>query len=55
MSALGYAIGTRSSPNTANEFYFWIPPEEASLQIGSIVKVESPENRVMGVVEEMKS
>ncbi|WP_456475471.1 ATP-binding protein [Candidatus Pyrohabitans sp.] len=55
MSTLGYAIGTRSSPNTANEFYFWIPPEEASLQIGSIVKVESPENRVMGVVEEMKS
>ncbi|WP_457554687.1 ATP-binding protein [Candidatus Pyrohabitans sp.] len=55
MSAIGYAIGTRSSPNTANDFYFWVPPEEESLQVGSIVKVESPGNSAIGVVEEMKS
>jgi len=55
MKPLGYSIGTRSTPNTSEEFYFWIPPEEEKVTIGTVVRLGEGENFALGMVEEMKS
>ncbi len=55
MKVIGYSIGTKSQPNTPEEFHFWLAPEEESVTIGTIVKLESSNNFALGVVEEMKS
>ncbi len=55
MSIVGYSIGTKSKPNTTEEFYFWVVPEDKSVAIGSVVKLSSEENTAYGIVEEMES
>lgn len=55
MRAIGYAVGTKGKPNTSNEFYFWIPSEEKTLAVGSIVKVLGDTGCVYGIVEGMES
>ncbi len=52
---IGTVVGTRNMPNTPDVFHFWIPRDEESVAIGSIVKVESDGRRVFGAVEEMMS
>lgn len=55
MRAIGHAVGTKEKPNTSEEFYFWIPREEKTIAIGSIVKVLGDTGCVYGIVEEMES
>jgi DNA helicase HerA-like ATPase len=55
MKALGPVVGTRGRPNTPEEFHFWIPEDEDTLEIGSIVKVDTPAGSVLASVEEMLS
>lgn len=52
---IGTVVGTKEKPNTPEVFHFWIPKEEESAAIGSIVKVEADGKRVFGAVEEMLS
>lgn len=51
MSEIGRVIGTERRPNTAYTFYFWTPPD-SQVGIGSLVKVESGDETVYGVVIE---
>jgi hypothetical protein len=53
MKAIGTVLGTRNKPNTPNEFHFWIPQDEESVAIGSMVKVSREE--VFGIVDKMES
>jgi hypothetical protein len=55
MTVIGHAVGTRDKPNTSEEFYFWIPGEERTLSVGSIVKVLGDNGSVYGLVDEMMS
>ncbi|NOZ77027.1 MAG: ATP-binding protein [Euryarchaeota archaeon] len=55
MKVLGSVVGTRDRPNTPDRFYFWIPEEEGTIEIGSIIKVDAPEGPVLATVEEMLS
>ncbi len=55
MRAIGHAVGTKERPNTSEEFYFWIPREERTLAVGSIVKVLGENGPVYGLVDEMMS
>ncbi len=52
---LGTVVGTRYMPNTPEVFHFWVPRDEKSIAIGSIVKAETEGRRVYGSVEEMMS
>ncbi len=54
MEIVGTVVGTRQRPNTPEEFYFWIPTDEATIAVGSIVKVEEDGRRVFGSVEGME-
>jgi hypothetical protein len=51
---VGTVVGTKVRPNTPNEFHFWIPTEERSICIGSIIKVEDGTTKVFGMVESME-
>lgn len=55
MRTIGTVVGTRTRPNTPSAFNFWIPMEEKSISIGSIVKAEDGVRRVFGIVEGMES
>lgn len=55
MKTIGTVLGTRGRPNTPNEFHFWIPQEEESLAVGSVVKVEAQGRMVYGIVEGMEA
>ncbi|MFQ5816193.1 MAG: ATP-binding protein, partial [Candidatus Hydrothermarchaeaceae archaeon] len=52
---IGTVVGTRNTPNTPEVFHFWIPHDEESVAIGSMVKVEADGRRVFGSVEGMMS
>ncbi len=52
---IGTVVGTRNMPNTPEVFHFWIPRDEESVAIGSVVKVESDGRLIFGSVEEMMS
>ena len=55
MRVIGHAVGTKDRPNTSEEFYFWIPREEETLAVGSIVKALGDSGPVYGLVDEMIS
>jgi hypothetical protein len=55
MRAIGFTVGIKGKPNTPDKFHFWLPMEEKSLAIGSIVKVASGERCVYGIIEGMES
>jgi len=55
MKPIGTIVGTQGRPNTPSEFNFWIPAEEKTISIGSIVKVEDGLRTVFGIVEDMES
>jgi hypothetical protein len=52
---IGTVVGTKNMPNTPEVFHFWIPHDEESVAIGSIVKVEVDGRKVFGSVEGMMS
>ena len=55
MAPIGTIIGTKGRPNTPSEFNFWIPLDERSVSIGSIVKVDDGRGEAFGLVEDMVS
>jgi hypothetical protein len=55
MKVIGTVVGTKTRPNTPSEFHFWIPLEEETVSIGSIIKAEDGIREVYGVVEAMES
>jgi hypothetical protein len=55
MKPLGPVVGTRGRPNTPDEFHFWIPEDEETVEIGTIVRVDTPAGSVLATVEEMLS
>jgi DNA helicase HerA-like ATPase len=55
MTPIGTIVGTRGRPNTPSEFNFWIPVDEQSVSIGTIVKVSDDTSESFGIVEDMAS
>lgn len=55
MKPIGTVVGTKGRPNTPSEFNFWIPAEEKTVSIGSIVKVEAGARTAFGIIEDMVS
>ena len=55
MKPIGTIVGTKGRPNTPSEFNFWIPQDEQSISIGTIVKVDDGEGEAFGIVEDMAS
>ncbi|MEE8403021.1 MAG: hypothetical protein V3R93_04625, partial [Candidatus Hydrothermarchaeaceae archaeon] len=55
MKPIGTIVGTKGRPNTPSEFNFWIPAEEKTISIGSVVKVEDGASTAFGIVEDMVS
>ncbi|MEE8167571.1 MAG: hypothetical protein V3T58_01700 [Candidatus Hydrothermarchaeales archaeon] len=52
---IGTVVGTKNRPNTPEEFHFWIPNEEDTVAVGSVVRVDADGKQVYGAIEAMES